>query len=214
MVREDWKHRACLPQIQDCARQALAAWAECEYPLRISPRMLMQFGVVFSSLSSLCMRLRGWDFSPPPFCADLAKDFIAAFHLNWADDEKRMQRELINLGATDTETVIGKRGVELEPPSLMLKFLPLPKTERNQKTPPSQKLKEAENFTSSLSQPSNKYSQKIKVKDKHWGIKRELKQVPTHIKNVFSSFHFSPFYWEGSSEGFVVVCALPYSSPR
>ena len=50
MVWEDWKHRACLPQIQDCARQALVTWAECEYPLRISPRMLMQFGVVFSSL--------------------------------------------------------------------------------------------------------------------------------------------------------------------
>ena len=124
MVRDDWPHRACLPQIHDIARQVLVTWAECEYPLRISPRMLMQFGVVFSSLSSLCMRLRGWDFTPPPFCTDLAKDYIAAFHLNWDDDEKRWQRELINLGATDSETVIGKHGVALEPPSLTGAIVP------------------------------------------------------------------------------------------
>ena len=116
MVRGAWKHRACLPQLQDCARQVLVTWAECDYPLRLAPRMLEQFGVAFSTLSSLCMRLRGWDFSPPPLCADLARDYIAAFHLNWADVEKRRARQLIKLGAQDTETIIGKNGVALEPP--------------------------------------------------------------------------------------------------
>ena len=65
MVQDNWIHRACLPQIQDCARQALVTWAECDYPLRPAPRMLAQFGVAFSTLSSLCMRVRGWDFPPP-----------------------------------------------------------------------------------------------------------------------------------------------------
>ena len=62
MVRGTWKHRACLPQLQDCARQVLVTWAECDYPLRLAPRMLEQFGVAFSTLSRLRMRLRGWDF--------------------------------------------------------------------------------------------------------------------------------------------------------
>ena len=61
MVRGTWKHRACLPQLQDCARQVLVTWAECDYPLRLAPRMLEQFGVAFSTLSRLRMRLRGWD---------------------------------------------------------------------------------------------------------------------------------------------------------
>ena len=67
----------------------------------------------------------------------------------------------------------------------------------------------------SQNRKNKKYS-----KTTNWRVKRELKQVPTHIKNVFSAFHFSPFYWEGSSEGFVVVCALTcesvfsYSPPR
>ena len=116
MAQDTWMHRACVPQIQECARQALVTWAERDYPLRISPRMLEQFGVALSTLSSLCMRVRGWDFPPPPLCADLARDYIAAFHLNWADVEKRRARQLIKLGAQDTETIIGKNGVALEPP--------------------------------------------------------------------------------------------------
>ena len=47
-----------------------------------------------------------------------APTLLGIILLNWADDEKRMQRELIKLGAHDTETIIGKDGVELDPPSL------------------------------------------------------------------------------------------------
>ena len=44
-----------------------------------------------------------------------------------------------------------------------------------------------------------------KLKDKKLGNKkRELKQVPTHLKMFFRLFTF----WEGSSEGFVVVRVL------
>ena len=110
IIREDWPLRACIPQLRECVQQVLVTWAECEYPVRISPRMLVQFGVLSSSLSSLCMRLQGWDFNPPPHCTDLAKDYIAAFYLNWSDDDKRSRRELINMAATDVETVIGKWG--------------------------------------------------------------------------------------------------------
>ena len=86
--------------------------------------MLVQFGVLLSSLSSLCMRLQGWDFETPPHCTDLAKDYIAAFYLNWSDDEKRTRRELINMAATDDENVIGKDGVELESPSFTGAIVP------------------------------------------------------------------------------------------
>ena len=124
MVRDEWKHRACLPQIQNFARQALVTWAECEYPLRISPRMLMQFGILFSSVSSLCMSIHGWDFLPPPNCTELAQDYMAAFHLNWEDDERRMHRELIDLAATDSEQIFGKHGEELAPPSITGALVP------------------------------------------------------------------------------------------
>ena len=124
MSSDEWQHRACLPQIQTLARQALITWAECEYPLRISPRMLMQFGILLSSVSSLCMGLRGWDFFPPPNCTDLAKDYISAFYLNWEDDQRRMQRELVNLGATDSEQILGKQGEELARPSATGAIMP------------------------------------------------------------------------------------------
>ena len=117
MIQDSWIHRACLPQTQSCARQVLVNWAWCDYPLRLPPRVLAQFGVAFSTISSPCVKLRGWDFSPPSPCADLARDYFAAFHLNWADDKKRCARQLIRLGAQDTETVIGADGVELDPPS-------------------------------------------------------------------------------------------------
>ena len=63
------------------------------------------------------MKLQGWDFPPPSTCTDLARDYFAAFNLNWADDEKRCARQLIRLGVQDTETVIGADGVELDPPA-------------------------------------------------------------------------------------------------
>ena len=53
MAQGSWIHRACLPQIQACARQALVTWAWCDYPLRLPPRVLAQFGVAFSTISSL-----------------------------------------------------------------------------------------------------------------------------------------------------------------
>ena len=105
--RDDWPHRACLPQLLDIARQVLVTWADCEYPLRFPPRMMMQFGVALSSLTSHCMFFRGWDFTPPPLCADLAKEYIEAFYLNWEDDDRRTQRELADLGAADSDVVIG-----------------------------------------------------------------------------------------------------------
>ena len=124
MACDDWQHREFLPQIQTIARQALITWAECEYPLRISPCMLMQFGLLLSSVSSICMSLRGWDFFPPPNCTDLAKDYISAFYLNWEDDQRRMQRDLIKLGATDSEPIFGKQGEELARPSTTGALMP------------------------------------------------------------------------------------------
>ena len=64
-VQDDWPLRACIPQLLDCTRQVLQTWAECEYPLYFSPRMLVQFQVICSSLSSICMSLQDWDFNPP-----------------------------------------------------------------------------------------------------------------------------------------------------
>ena len=64
------------------------------------------------------MRLNDWDFMVPPHCTDLARDYILAFYLNWCDDEKRARRELIHFGAKDEDTVVGKKGEALEPPSL------------------------------------------------------------------------------------------------
>ena len=122
--RTDWPLRACLPEIQEVAREALVTWAECEYPLRLSPRILMQFGTLFSSLSSQCMLIRGWDFTPPPFCTDLAKEYIAAFYLNWSDDERRFQRELVDLNVTDTARIRGHHGMDLAPPSLTGAIVP------------------------------------------------------------------------------------------
>ena len=79
IIRDDWPLRECLPQLRECAQQVLVTWAECEYPLHLSPRVLLEFSTLFSSLSSLCMRLNNWDFNEPPHCTDLAKDYIAAF---------------------------------------------------------------------------------------------------------------------------------------
>ena len=80
MVQDDWIHRACLPLMQSRARQVLVIWAWCVYHLCILPRMLAQFGMALSTISSLCMQLYGSDFSPPSPCADLARDYYAAFN--------------------------------------------------------------------------------------------------------------------------------------
>ena len=50
IIRVDWPLRACLPQLQECARHVLAIWAECEYPVHLSPRMLIQFNALYSSI--------------------------------------------------------------------------------------------------------------------------------------------------------------------
>ena len=90
---DDWLHRACPPNILDIANRALVAWANCEYPLRFPPSMLIQFGVALSSLSFHCMHFWGWRLEPPPACSDLAREYIEAFLLNWEDDDRfRMKR--------------------------------------------------------------------------------------------------------------------------
>ena len=50
--RDDWQHRACLLRLLDIANRALVTWADCEYPLRFPPGMLMQFGVALVKISS------------------------------------------------------------------------------------------------------------------------------------------------------------------
>ena len=124
IVRDDWPLRACLPQLRECVQHALVTWAECEYPVHLTPRVIIDFGALFSSLSSLCMRLNGWDFEEPPHCTALAKDYIAAFYLNWNDDEKRARREYLNFGAKDTDTVVGSNGEVIDPPSLTGAIVP------------------------------------------------------------------------------------------
>ena len=122
--RENWPHRACLPKILEIANKVLVTWANCEYPLRFPPSMLMQFGIALSSLSSHCMYLRGWHLEAPPACSDLAREYIEAFLFNWADDDRRTQRELVKPGATDSEEIVGKQGEVLPPPSLTGAIVP------------------------------------------------------------------------------------------
>ena len=129
ILRDDWPRRACLPKLQECLQHALGTWAACEYPVHLSPRMLIQFNSLYSSISALCMRIQGWDFTPPPGCTDLAKDYIEAFYLNWHDDERRMRRELVDLKAADDSVVFGKDGIELPPPSLTGAVVPSVPTE-------------------------------------------------------------------------------------
>ena len=77
----------------------------------------------------------------------------------------------------------------------LLKFLPLPKTERIQKALPSQKPKGDKIYKNFFPNPHTKHKKTKIFKDRKWCIKRELKQVPTHFKNVFSFF---TFLWVGS----------------
>ena len=52
MIQGDWIHRACLLQIQSCARRVLVIWAWRDYPLRIPPCVMAQFGLALSTISS------------------------------------------------------------------------------------------------------------------------------------------------------------------
>ena len=85
--------------------------------MRIPPRMLAQFGLALSTISPLCVKQLGWDFPPPTPCTDLARDYYAAFNWNMLDDERRSARQWVRLDAQDAETVIGKDGEILDPPS-------------------------------------------------------------------------------------------------
>ena len=59
VIQDDWKRRACLLQIQACARQVFVIWAWRDYPLRLPPCALAQFGFALSTISSLCVKLKG-----------------------------------------------------------------------------------------------------------------------------------------------------------
>ena len=77
------------------------------------------------------------------------------------------------------------------------------------------KMKGTQNFPSKqkLFQPPTHKVKKIKnIQRQQLGSKTGTEASTHTYKNVFSAFHFSPFYWEGSSEGFVVVCALTCES--
>ena len=117
MAQDDWIHGARLLRLQSCARKVLVIWASCDSPLRISPRMLVQFGLALSTISPLCMQQLGWDFPPPAPCTDLARDYYAAFNWNMLDDARRSARQLVRFDVQDTETVIGKDGEIRDPPS-------------------------------------------------------------------------------------------------
>ena len=78
--------------------------------------MLAQFSRALSTISSLCMRLHGWDFSPPSPCADLVLDYYAAANWNRMDDEKRAARQWAKFDIGDSETATGKDGAILDLP--------------------------------------------------------------------------------------------------
>ena len=80
-------------------------------------------------------------------------------------------------------------------PLASVKISPSPQNREESENSPFPKTEGSQNLTNSLSHPPNKYSQKTKFKDKYWGIKRELKQVPTHIKKYFfCSLFVVPLY--------------------
>ena len=87
----------------------------------ISPfgALLAQFSRALSTISSLCMRLHRWDLSPPSPCTDLVLDYYAAANWDRTDDEKRAARQWAKFDVGDSETVTGKDGAILDPPSKM-----------------------------------------------------------------------------------------------
>ena len=56
MVPGPWIHRACLARIQSCARDVILEWAWRDYPLRLPPRLIAQFAVALTTISTLCVR--------------------------------------------------------------------------------------------------------------------------------------------------------------
>ena len=97
----------------------------------------------------------------------------------------------------------------------MLKFLPLPKTERTQKTlfpktEGSRKLQKLSFPTLTQIITKNKI-----FKDKQWCIKRELKSTPTHLKVFFRLSIFTIFTGRVLQKGswlFVLFPILPLNN--